>query len=256
MIDSELAYLREFHLTVRALCIAIAAMESVPKEYRATSDMEDWEAMLDRMVLGDNMREFYSEGAWRTLAALSSPRVDAAGARFAHAGRLEGERAEQESPPDAATSEGQCKAVEANAGSGYATGGQAGNSEVPPGSALAHPARARESRTEARERKRGFRQPRAAFQAPDGRIWRYSGKRACVLIMLVEHDHGITQWDTLPWHTRLGGTVHAMRRDGLDISTELEGEYRHARYRLRIRGRLLLQPESSEGAVPSHRQAP
>jgi hypothetical protein len=66
----------------------------------------------------------------------------------------------------------------------------------------------------------------------EGRKWRYKGKRACVLDMLVGTPDGITQWDCLPWHTRLGASIHAMREDGLAISTELEGEYHHARYRL------------------------
>lgn len=71
-----------------------------------------------------------------------------------------------------------------------------------------------------------------AYRDSDGRKWRYSGKRARVLDMLVASPDGITQWDCLPWHTRLGASIHVMREDGLAISTELEGEYRHARYRL------------------------
>lgn len=57
---------------------------------------------------------------------------------------------------------------------------------------------------------------------------------------------GLTQWDTLPWHTRLGGTIHAMREDGLDITTELEGEYRHVRYRLATPGSLFKQGKNRE----------
>jgi hypothetical protein len=49
----------------------------------------------------------------------------------------------------------------------------------------------------------------------------------------------VTQWDTLPWHTRLGGTIHALRCDGLAIETVREGEYRHARYWLRTPGALV-----------------
>lgn len=71
-----------------------------------------------------------------------------------------------------------------------------------------------------------------AYRDSEGRIWRYRGKRARVLDMLVRMPQGVTQWDTLPWHTRLGASIHAMREDGLAISTELEGPYRHARYRL------------------------
>ena len=46
----------------------------------------------------------------------------------------------------------------------------------------------------------------------------------------------VTQWDTLPWHTRLGGTIHALRNDGLLIGTVREGRYRHARYTLLTAG--------------------
>ncbi|WP_041558999.1 hypothetical protein [Novosphingobium sp. PP1Y] len=78
-----------------------------------------------------------------------------------------------------------------------------------------------------------------AYRASTGRIWRYSGKRARVFAMLANASNGITQWDTLPWHTRLGSSIHAMRCDGLDISTELEGDFRHARYRLHTPGALV-----------------
>lgn len=71
-----------------------------------------------------------------------------------------------------------------------------------------------------------------------GRIWRYSGKRGRVLAMLAS-GQGVTQWCTLPWHTRLGGTIHALRKDGLAIETIREGEYRHARYWLRTPGKLI-----------------
>ena len=52
---------------------------------------------------------------------------------------------------------------------------------------------------------------KTACQALDGRIWRYTGKRARVLDMLVSANNGVTQHDCLPWHTRLGGTIHAFR---------------------------------------------
>jgi hypothetical protein len=80
---------------------------------------------------------------------------------------------------------------------------------------------------------------RTAYRASTGRIWRYTGKRARVLAMLATSGSGVTQWDTLPWHTRLGGTIHAMREDGLQIETVLEGEFRHARYWLRTAGQLI-----------------
>lgn len=76
---------------------------------------------------------------------------------------------------------------------------------------------------------------KTAYRDSEGRIWAYRGKRALVLDMLVGRAGGITQHDTLPWHTRLGGTIHAMREDGLSISTEIEGPYRHARYRLAVK---------------------
>lgn len=88
-----------------------------------------------------------------------------------------------------------------------------------------------------------------AFRDSTGRIWRYTGKRARVLAMLAGSKLGITQWDCLPWHTRLGGTIHAMRRDGLNISTELEGTYRHARYRLATSGSVIIQRENSKRAA-------
>ena len=97
---------------------------------------------------------------------------------------------------------------------------------------------------------------RAAFQSLAGRIWRYSGKRARVLAMLASRAEGVTQWDTLPWHTRLGGTIHALRGDELAIETEREGEYRHARYRLRTAGRLIIQAENSVGPVIDRGDAP
>lgn len=87
-----------------------------------------------------------------------------------------------------------------------------------------------------------------AFRSLTGRIWRYKGKRGRVLAMLAESNAGITQWDTLPWHTRLGGTIHVLRRDGLSIKTKREGEFRHARYRLETSSSLLIQRKNS-GAV-------
>lgn len=78
---------------------------------------------------------------------------------------------------------------------------------------------------------------RVIFRALTGRIWRYSGKRARVLVMLAT-GRTVTQWCTLPWHTRLSGTIHAFREDGLAIETVREGPYRHARYRLLTPGRI------------------
>ncbi|MCK0098454.1 hypothetical protein MWU38_03565 [Qipengyuania sp. S6317L1] len=85
------------------------------------------------------------------------------------------------------------------------------------------------------------------FRSGEGRVWTYHGKRARVLSMLVNARNGVTQHDTYPWHTRLGGTIHAMREDGLSITTELEGEYRHARYRLATAGCLIKQARNTRG---------
>ena len=79
---------------------------------------------------------------------------------------------------------------------------------------------------------------RLAFYDAEGRKWAYRGKCARVLQMLVCRPQGITQYDCLPWHTRLAGTIHMLRCNGLDITTEIEGPCRHARYRLATNLRL------------------
>ena len=119
-----------------------------------------------------------------------------------------------ESPPVVGATEGRCIAVGADDSAPYRASRTAGNRAGSAAKANAHA---------------------IAYRAPTGRIWRYSGKRARVLAMLAT-GHGVTQWDTLPWHTRLGGTIHALRGDGLAIETQREGEYRHARYWLRTPG--------------------
>lgn len=78
-----------------------------------------------------------------------------------------------------------------------------------------------------------------AYRAHNGATWHYRGKRGRVLAMLATMPEGVTQWDTLPWHTRLGASIHGMRRDGLLIDTEREGDFRHARYRLATPGSLV-----------------
>jgi hypothetical protein len=121
------------------------------------------------------------------------------------------------SPPVAPTTGGQvCNSREELAGKYYPQSGPDGNTEI-------WVAYARH----------------AAYRAPTGQIWQYRGKKARVLVMLATTPGGVTQHDTLPWHTRLGGTIHAMREDGLQISTEIEGPYRHARYRLHTVGELI-----------------
>ena len=89
--------------------------------------------------------------------------------------------------------------------------------------------------------------PIVRFRSKEGGQWTYHGKRARVLSMLAAAPNGVTQHDTYPWRTRLGGTIHAMREDGLSITTELEGKYRHARYRLTTAGSLLIQAKSTRG---------
>jgi hypothetical protein len=126
-----------------------------------------------------------------------------------------------ECPPAVGAAEGRCIAVEANAGATYCGDDGAGKRAVGVGKAI------RRSTTVG-----------AAFRSSAGVVWRYSGKRARVLAMLATSRSGVTQWDTLPWHTRLGGTIHVLREDGLSIETVREGEYRHARYWLRTSGAL------------------
>lgn len=160
-------------------------------------------------------------------------------------------------PKDAPTSEGpNASTVEARASdSGYPKGGQL-RKENPDegkrgGQLMAHYARARVSLAEIDRVAASIR-----LEGADGKVWSYRGKRARVAAMLSTMPDGVTQWDCLPWHTRLGGTIHALRRDGLEISTELEGECRHARYRLSTFVRLIKQAKNSEGPVNLHRVAP
>lgn len=126
-----------------------------------------------------------------------------------------------DNPPAVGAAEGRSIGVGANAGAAYRGDGAAGKGAVSAREAIG---RALPIRT--------------AFRSLAGRVWRYSGKRARVLAMLATTRNGVTQWDTLPWHTRLGGTIHALREDGLSIETVREGEYRHARYLLRTPGAL------------------
>lgn len=127
---------------------------------------------------------------------------------------------EIDSPPAAATAEGHAAAVGATDQPTFADHGGAGK-----------PNQLHSSRPRAR---RGW----TVYCASTGRVWRYSGKRARVLAMLATTRTGVTQWDTLPWHTPLGGTIHVLREDGLAIETVREGVDRHARYWLRTPGTL------------------
>lgn len=136
---------------------------------------------------------------------------------------------ENEKGQGAATPKPQAATVKATANSVYSKAKRNDNSEVQP--LAGSPQRLRNG-------SQGWNHHKVAprvYHAPDGRKWRYRGKRACVVDMLTAASNGITQMDCLPWHTRLGGTIHALRKDGLEISTEIEGEFRHARYRLATR---------------------
>ena len=148
---------------------------------------------------------------------------------------------ETKAGPGGGAPEPRCIAHQANAVPEYSQTGRDGNT-IRPGAGRTLPAPAARQRQSALEcpvsASGGRRWPSvagSAYRDSEGRIWRYKGKRARVLDMLVGAPGGITQWDCLPWHTRLGASIHAMREDGLAISTELEGPYRHARYRLAIR---------------------
>jgi hypothetical protein len=97
-----------------------------------------------------------------------------------------------------------------------------------------------QSRLSGNHRKRAVNARAVCFRSANGQHWCFHGKIGRVLHMLATLPQGITQWDTLPWHTRLGASVHALREAGLSIDTKREGECRHARYILRTLGYLLL----------------
>lgn len=126
--------------------------------------------------------------------------------------------AEPIAPPVVGTTEGASIAVGANAGPLYSQGLAAGNG--------------------ATKRKRGSLPALVTFRGSAGQLWDFEGKIGRVLHMLATMPQGVTQWDTLPWHTRLGASIHALREAGLSIRTEREGDYRHARYFLLTPGRL------------------
>lgn len=161
-------------------------------------------------------------------------------------------RLKETGPKDAATSKGpNAKAVEAIAlAGGYTTPDGAGKPMSAPAddAGRAGGERGRSGGARARNGKAGVNAAQAVYCDPAGRKWAYRGKRARVMVMLATSGTGLTQWDTLPWHTRLGGTIHALRRDGLVIDTEREGDYRHARYRLRTPGRLVTAANTDAAA--------
>ena len=139
---------------------------------------------------------------------------------------------ETERPPVARRTEGQPNSVGANGNAPFAHTGAAGKPE--------------KGARRAKALRDGRKVASIAYRSPTGEIWRYTGKRGRVLAMLATMPAGLTQWDTLPWHTRLGGTIHALRRDGLAIDTQREGEFRHARYRLTTPGFLIKQAKNRE----------
>ena len=160
------------------------------------------------------------------------------------------ERSETEKGPSVAAPEPRSIAKEANANSAYTRTDPIGNQfeagadrlGVAPASKLGRDGL--ESPLRGSKAQRPLDGLRVAYRDSEGRIWRYRGKRARVLDMLATMPEGVTQWDCLPWHTRLGASIHAMREDGLIVSTELEGPYRHARYRLAMR----LLPSIAQGS--------
>lgn len=138
----------------------------------------------------------------------------------------------KEKPPVGATTEGQPNAVGANGDASFAHRRATGKADKA----------ASNEKTDLAANGAAS----VAFRSSTGRIWRYTGKRGRVLAMLANSSFGVTQWDTLPWHTRLGSTIHAMRRDGLAIETKREGEFRHARYWLVTLGSLIKQGKNRE----------
>lgn len=123
------------------------------------------------------------------------------------------------SPPAAPTAEGECITFRGNALSDYAKHGQRGKRRYP------LPCR---------------------FRSDAGQVFAHRGKVGRVLQMLATMPVGVTQYDTYPWHTRLGASIHLLRESGLSIETIREGEYRHGRYRLLTDGCLIIQAETGE----------
>lgn len=153
-------------------------------------------------------------------------------------------RGTNECPPVVRATEGASTAVGANADRQYS---QAAHVGKPRRNARKRPVGTRGGRDGQLTRK-------TAYRASTGQIWAFNGKRGRVLSMLAAMGQGVTQWDCLPWHTRLGASIHAMREEGLAIETVREGEYRHARYFLRTPGCLIIQAENSGEPVMIHRK--
>lgn len=143
-----------------------------------------------------------------------------------------------ECPPVAlGTTEGRCITFGSDAAAQYAEAGATGN-PLPAARKYGHYTRARASRGKG---------AKTTFRASTGFIWAFKGKIGRVLQMLATNPDGLTQWDCLPWHTRLGSSIHALRQAGLEIETRREGDWRHARYFLRTPGSLITQADNSGG---------
>ncbi len=159
-------------------------------------------------------------------------------------------RCKKKCPPAVGATEGASIALGANATLSYTPTQGAGKDRIKRGNRTFQPGFPQPEKG-ARETVRRARPPRGApvtFRGSMGRIWAYTGKRGRVLQMLATMGQGVTQWDCLPWHTRLGASIHVLRRAGLVIETALEGDYRHARYTLHTPGSLLIQGETGNGS--------
>ncbi len=143
-------------------------------------------------------------------------------------------------PPVVGATEGQCIALVANAAAPYPPNGGGDKSAL---QASVLPLKTRRARA-------GADYPLIGFRASTGPVWAFCGKKGRVLQMLATMAQGVTQWDCYPWHTRLGGTIHALREAGLAIDTVREGDFRHGRYFLRTPGSLIKQAENSGEPVP------
>lgn len=152
---------------------------------------------------------------------------------------------ENECPPVGGVTEGQCIARKNNANTRYPATGRGSKPE---------PLRILGVNT--RRARAGADYPQVSFRASTGPVWAYAGKKGSLLRMLATMAQGVTQWDCLPWHTRLGGTIHALREAGLQIDTLREDDFRHARYSLRTTGCLLIHAENSVGPLILHRATP
>lgn len=127
------------------------------------------------------------------------------------------------SPPAVAAAEGGCITLEANAQPDY-------------------------PQPTPRRKTKGSRACEVVFRSEAGQVFAHKGKVGRVLQMLATEPGGITQYDTYPWHTRLGASIHLLRESELAIETIREGEFRHGRYRLLTPGCLIIQAETAEAA--------